>query len=159
MSLFCLDSHILIWGIKEEATPGQEPMVPKAKAFFEYLENDNAKVIVPSVVVAELLIKIPSSLHPMVTNLMQRTFIVPPFDLKAAMHFAKIWQEKKEQQVIQELDGTRQELKADCMIVAIAVAQNATCLLSYDDNLKKFAEGYIEVRKLPNLGYQTSLFK
>ena len=26
MSLVCLDTHILVWGIKEEATPGQEEL-------------------------------------------------------------------------------------------------------------------------------------
>mgnify|MGYP001594595056 CR=1 FL=1 len=33
MSLVCLDNHVLIWGIKEQPTKGQEDMVSRTKAF------------------------------------------------------------------------------------------------------------------------------
>jgi len=39
MKKVCLDTHILIWGVKGESTPGQEDMISKAKQFFKWLEN------------------------------------------------------------------------------------------------------------------------
>ena len=39
MSSACIDNHILIWGIRKEATPGQEPMILRAEFFLKYLEG------------------------------------------------------------------------------------------------------------------------
>lgn len=160
MSLVCLDSHILIWSIKEEATPGQETMIPKSKAFLRWLDDTDTKVLIPSVIVAEFLMRIPPEIHTTVNNLLQRDFLIAPFDVQAAAYFSKIWQAKKEQRIIRELISsgkTRQELKVDSMIVAIAVARGASCIYSYDEGLEKFANGYIDVRKIPELPEQESL--
>jgi hypothetical protein len=32
MSLIVVDTQILIWAVKREATPGQEPMIEKSRA-------------------------------------------------------------------------------------------------------------------------------
>lgn len=33
----CIDSHLIIWGIKKEASKGQEHMIEKAENFFNGL--------------------------------------------------------------------------------------------------------------------------
>lgn len=160
MKLVCLDSHILIWSIKEEATPGQEAMIPKSKAFLRWLDETNTRVLIPTVIIAEFLMRIPPDMHTTVSNLMQQDFLIAPFDTQAAANFSKIWQTNKEQKVIRELIAsgkTRQELKVDSMIVAIAVSRNAECVYSYDDGLKKFANGYIDVKQIPELPEQKAL--
>ena len=63
MSLVCFDNHVLVWGIKEQATPGQEDMIPRTKAFISKLQNDKVHVLIPSVVVAEFLMPIPPDMH------------------------------------------------------------------------------------------------
>jgi len=35
MAVVCLDSQILVWGIKQQATAGQEDMIPRANAFLK----------------------------------------------------------------------------------------------------------------------------
>lgn len=50
MKQFCIDSHLLIWGIREEAEQGQEDMILRTKAFFSDCKNNNIRIIVPSVV-------------------------------------------------------------------------------------------------------------
>jgi predicted nucleic acid-binding protein len=161
MEIICLDTHILIWGIKKDATEGQEHMVPIAESFIKSLDEERKiKVMVPSVVIGELLMRVPPEKHEEVNRLFYRRFMVPSYDIAAASCFARIWQEKKNvfPQLKEEFpDSTREELKADCQIVAIAVTHGARCIYSYDEKLTRFANGYIEVRKMPEAVEQMSV--
>lgn len=89
MSLICFDTHVLIWGIKEEAKEGQEDRIPLTKRFIDKLSADD-NVLIPSIVMAEFLIPIPSKQHAMVINLFKKKFIIAPFDALAASKFALI---------------------------------------------------------------------
>jgi hypothetical protein len=80
MDLVCFDTHIIIWGVRGRATSGQEDKIEKAKYLIGKCEKDNIKIIVPSVVVAEVLCALEPKLHNAVSELMHRKFIVPPFD-------------------------------------------------------------------------------
>lgn len=55
MKKVCLDTNILVWYIKRQATTGQEGFIPKADYLFEYFERKNIIVVIPSLVLAELL--------------------------------------------------------------------------------------------------------
>lgn len=163
MKTVCLDTHILIWSIKEQSSPGQEYMIPRAKKFLEYLESEKYIVLIPAIVVAELLMRVPPELHATVTNLLDRSFVIPPFDLQSSTYFARIWQDKQKQGIIKELQqnyqAQRDEIKADCMIVAIALSRGAECIYSYDKKLRIFANGHIEVEEIPIIPNQPSLFQ
>ena len=157
MSLVCFDNHILVWGIKEQATLGQEDMIPRAKALIKHLDEIHDHILIPSVVVAEFLLPIPSEEHALVLNLFNRSFLVASFDTAAASIFAKIWRSKKEQSVIDALakgGKTRTELRTDSQIVAIAVSQKAECIYSHDEALKSFAKDYIDVKEIPFIPQQ-----
>lgn len=160
--LVCLDTQIMIWGIKEQATQGQTDMIPRAKRFLVDLDQKGTKVIIPAIIVGELLLRVPPELHLMVLNLFQKGFIVVPFDLQAAAHFARIWQANNDAAVIQELSQedklTNRQIKADCMIVATAVAKGVDCIYSHDKGLRKFAKGHIEVKEMPDIPLQMDLF-
>ena len=162
MKNICLDTHVLIWAIKEEASPGQEAMVPIAKRFLRKLEEDKALIIIPSVVIAELLMSVPPQYHAMTINLFQKGYVVSPFDIQSSAHFARIWRAQEEKKIIAELlnnhQAKRQELKADCMIVATAVAKNAEIIISHDKKLKIFAGDHIPVSEIPRIPEQGSLF-
>jgi len=150
--MICLDTQILIWGVKEDASPGQEAMIDKAKLFVRSATENGDSLLVPSVVVGELLMRIPPDLHVMTINLIRRGFITAVYDLEAAANFARLWQERTDDGVIEELrkaGATRSEMKADCQIVATALAANATSIVSHDQGLKKFAGSEIKVIELP----------
>jgi predicted nucleic acid-binding protein len=163
LDLVCLDTQILIWGIQENAKLGQEDMIRRAQYLFRELSQARTKALVPSVVIGEFLLKIPASMHTMVLNLMREGFLTAPYDLQAAACFASLWQERDEGNIIRylrdELQATRAELRADCMIVATAIVQKASCIYSHDKKLKTFAGNAIQVIKLPreqdqlNLGF------
>lgn len=53
MKKVCLDNHILIWGVRGVATPGQEDHVERARQLCEDLDQSDSRVMIPSVVVAE----------------------------------------------------------------------------------------------------------
>ena len=162
-NLVCLDTHILIWGVKEEAEAGQEEMIDKAKRFLAHLEKDGINMLIPSIVVAEFLMRIPPELHTTIINLLSKGFMIPPFDARASAIFAAIWQDRQEKKIIEDLlknhHAKREELKADCMIVATAISRNAHILYTHDNKLMKFAAGKINVSDIPNIPEQRVLFE
>ena len=155
MDLVCFDTHIIIWGVRGKATRGQEENIEKAKYLIRKCEEDGIKIMVPSVVVAEVLCALEPRLHNAVSELMHRQFIVPPFDAQAALHFAEMWRNKKRPK--DESGISRAEMKADYMITAIAIARGAKCIYSEDTGLKKFAQDYIDVKPLPSVERQMSI--
>jgi predicted nucleic acid-binding protein len=147
MGLVCFDTHMIIWGIQGlNGTPGQEERIKKAEYLISLCEKDDVTIMVPSIVLAEVLCALDTRLHAEVAKLMNYRFMVPPFDGQAALQFAKIWQNKKPIP-----DISRQEMKADYMIIATALARKAECIYSEDKKLKNFAQDYIEVKPLPAL--------
>ena len=161
MALVCIDTQILIWAIKEESEPDQKDMIRRAKELIDRLDKSNRKMLVPSVVVGEFLIKIPTETHQTIINLLQRQFMIAQYDVPAASHYAKIWRAKAACDAVEELKRsgmTRQELKADRMIVATALANGAECIYSHDKGVKTFGEGFVEVRCVPETALQSTLF-
>ncbi len=147
--LVCLDTHILIWGIKGEVTPGQEEMVEIAQAFIQHLYSEKIKAMIPAVVVAELLMKATDENQRLeLINLFNKKFRVAPFDSMAAFRFSEIWQKNHENK---SEEDTRDKVKFDCQIVSIAVANQAKCIYTYDNGLSKFAKGFIQTEKMPDL--------
>ena len=128
MPIACVDTPVFIWGIKEQATSGQEEMVVKAKSLLQHLEETGVDILITSVSLGELLMVIPPDQHPMVRNLFSRSFIVADFDARAASIFAELWQQSQSDGVIEELKAsanTRDKIKADCQILAAAIAHEA----------------------------------
>ena len=152
MEIVCFDTNILIWGIKGEATPGQEEMISKAKNLIKNCQDEKKTIIIPSVVVAEVLPSLdPRDYNDFIT-LLKKNFIVPPFDTQAAAQFARMWRSNKGiRQEVMNQGVTRDEIKADCLILAIAVARGGWCIYTHDGPMKTFAQNYIEVRGLPDV--------
>jgi hypothetical protein len=151
MNLICFDNHVLIWGIKEQCIEGQEDMIARAKDFIDNLNNETL-VLIPSLVVAEFLMNVPPNLHAMVINLFSKKFVISSFDALCASKYTQIWQAHKsiaDAEILAKSGKTRAELKADGMIVAIAVANKAQCIYSHDKWVKTFSEGFIDVKEIP----------
>jgi predicted nucleic acid-binding protein len=161
MKQVCVDNHVLLWGLREVATDGQEEMIPRTKQFLKDCEETSTRILVPSVVLAELLTAIEPKYHALTTNLLEKGFSIAPFDAAAAQAFAKLWQQRKESGLVDRIraeDGaTRQELKADCMIVAIALVRKAEAIYSHDGKLRKFSDGLVPVLEVPRLQEQPGL--
>ncbi len=154
MAIVVLDTNILIWGLKRECTPGQEGMVKKAELFLKYLDDNENSVLIPSIVLGELLMNIPVEKHPKFISQIEGKFKIANYDAIAASCFARIWQDKKGDEGVKiikkNLSVTKTHQRADYLIIAIAVTRGAKCIYSHNTSeLKKFAEGYIDVKDMP----------
>jgi len=147
--IICFDTNILSWGIKQESTPGQEQNIEKAAHLISTCSEDGSIVIVPSIVIAELMSGVDAKIQDNILKGLSG-FRIVPFDLQAALLYAKIWT-KDARRKAKSLKITRTETKADSMIVATAIAHGAACIYSHDDGLGSFAKGHVEVRELPNV--------
>ena len=157
MKIICLDNHVLIWGIREQCTQGQEEMIPRTKRFIESIDSDTL-VLVPAIVVAEFLMPVPPELHAMVINLFNKNFIIAPFDALCASKFSIIWNKNKDGAKELLVGGeTKAELKADSLIVATALARKAECIYSYDKWVRTFAKGFVDVKDIPFIPEQKTL--
>lgn len=163
MGVVCLDTNVLIWGIKKEASPGREHMIPRAEAFIQHLTNKKTTMVVPSVVLAELLIKVPPEDHTDFIRLITDGFEVPTFDARVAARFAKIWTEKKDHPDLiaakQAGETTKNIVRADCMVVATALVAGASYVVTNNlRDLRWFADRHIEVLDIPETAAQLALF-
>lgn len=136
-------------------------MISRSKALIDRLDKTNKKLLVPAIVVGEFLIRIPAEAYQTTTNLIQRNFMVAQFDVRAASFYAKIWRAKQNKALLEELSAsgkTRQELKADRLIIATALANGAECIYSHDNGVIAFGKDFIDVRDVPPAPSQARLF-
>lgn len=162
MALVCIDNHVLVWGIRKTATPGQEGMIERTAQLLEYLDTMRTRVIVPAPVVAEFLTAIDESEHARVLQTLQEKFIIAPFDALAALATARVRRKNRqtrlEATIRAELqDVVRAQVAVDHMIVGIAVANKVDLLYTEDAALKRFAEPHVNVAGIPTLGRQLEL--
>jgi predicted nucleic acid-binding protein len=162
MSLIVVDTQILIWAVKREATPGQEQMIEKAARYLEHLDKCKDQIIIPSVVVSEFLANVPDEREAAVLKALEKRFMVIPFDTLAAVHAARIWRinSSGNASLVQQLkaEGFKNaKIKADIQIIATALARKAVRITTHDDGLIKNANGHIEAGPMPDLPSQPEL--
>lgn len=159
MNKASLDTMIMIWGIKREAIPEQFHKIEWAKTFIDSLEKSNSKIFISSVVLGELLCKVPPEKRKSLLKEIHRRFMVIPFDASSSLEYANVYYTKKvEPSTVENLEGMiRQHIKADIMIVASSVAANMSVLYTEDDSLAKIADGFIPVYPMYKVETQLSL--
>ncbi|MGI9952323.1 PIN domain-containing protein [Moorellaceae bacterium AZ2] len=152
--IVCLDTHILIWGIRGEAKAGQEFQIVRTKSLLKKLEEERHRIIIPSPVLAEFLLGVPYDRYAAIMSVLNK-FIIAPFDAKAAFEFARLWKNKNKGRSLAEevrlaLNGRgREAIKVDCQIVSIALSRGVDVIYSHDEGVKHFAEGEIRVLEVP----------
>ena len=162
MEVVCLDTQILYWGIIGKAAPGAESFIAPAIDFLKWLNDQDVRVVVPTIVVAEMLVPIPEYDHPDVLSKFRADWMIVEFDLRAASIFARMRYDhvvNKRMQDIRSLhpDVTKKELVADVMIIATAISHGATKLYSHNVDMRKLAEGHIVVQSFDDVQFQISM--
>lgn len=163
MDIACIDTQILFWAIIKSPPKGNEHLVSTATDFIKWVEEQQYRVIVPSIVIAELLIPVPPEDHPTVMAQMTQDYRIIPFDLVAAQKFAELRRSHIIKNRLHHLidsnrpGATREALKADVMIIATALVNNAKVLFSHNKDLRKLAEGYIETKSFDDVSFQRSM--
>jgi predicted nucleic acid-binding protein len=146
-----VDTMVMIWGLKK-VNPRTTPqnvaeMCERAAILFQNLKNQ--RIIVPTIVVAELLCGIAPKDHGSFVAEIQQRFFCPPFDLGACALSAKLWQFHKGLPDEEKITS-RPLLKADIMIVATAKTAGARRFYSHEPTCRKLAqEAQMEALPLP----------
>lgn len=139
MSHVALDTMILVYGLRTKSPPpGDRELCRRARILLAQLDEEKATVIVPSVVVAELLVPIPSDKHGDFIHELNRRFICPPLDLQAASAAAALWQ--RHRQLPKREQTQRTLLKADALIVATAKVAGAVRFYSHERKCRSLAK-------------------
>jgi predicted nucleic acid-binding protein len=147
MAMVCFDSHVIIWGIKRQASSTQQEMIERAEALIKQCEENKDTVVVPALVVGEVLCNLPLENQPQLFKVLNENFMIVPYDMRAARHNAKIWQEQELlRQELRKADVPRQAIKADIAILSTALAYSCETLYSGDKDLIKLAQKYIRVK-------------
>lgn len=144
MSLVCFDSNFVVWGVKRQATPGQEDNINKAVFLLDQLGGEDKQVVIPSIVLGEVLASFPPELQSAFVAMLEQNFIVAPYDSVAAVQYARMWQNRAQNRA-RDTAHTRDETKADYMIAAIAVVNGCEAIYSNATGLRRFASEHIRV--------------
>ncbi len=159
----CIDTNIIIWGVKKECTAGQEDMMEKTKFFFDWVQNNKINVYITSITLAELLCNMDETKQNDFTKIITNTFPIISFNANTATIYGKLWLTGKEKKLLEQaknkqIDTNRQRMKVDYQIVACAIAANCDALFTHDKGLQYFADDKIKVYQITNIPPDLKLF-
>ena len=163
MLTVAVDTQVIIWNIEGKPTDGREEMPYVARKVIQHLEDGGAHLVVPTVVVAEVLCGIPVEKHAIVTKALTKNFHIQPFDLAAATLAGRIRRERYDDGTLKPYykenpDVTKNQVTADCKIIATAHVAGANYIVSDDrKTLHNIAEGVIDTRTLTDFSFQGDL--
>ena len=155
--MICLDTHVLIWGIKEEASQGQEEMVQRAKSYIRHQDEQGIDLMVPAPVVAEAMIRGDVDQLRTIRTIIERSFFIAAFDSPAAFLAAELERGRGVAKLLEEGKAPRSHIRIDAQIAAIAIVQNAEEIISHDPHMRTVAQNRIPVIELPDIPEQGSL--
>ena len=155
--MICLDTHVVIWGLKGEATSGQEGMIHRTKQFIKHQFEEGNDLMIPAPVVSEVLIRGTTSQLQAVRDLMERSFFIPSFDMPAAYLAAELERSREAVELIDSGQAPREHIRVDTQIAAIAIIQNAEMIVSHDPYMRRIVHSRINVIEVPDIPEQETL--
>ena len=152
--MICLDTSILIWGVRGFASRGQEHVIGRAERYIRWLRLKNERVMIPTPVLAEYLVGATATeLHH--GEIFEMGFEMPPFDIPAAKITADLIRDTDLIKTIEKEHGVpHQCVKTDAMIVGIAIHRKVERIVTTDNDfrvLERIARGRITVSKMPEI--------
>ncbi len=165
--MICLDTTPLIWGMQvdEHADEYKRTCMERTKAYLDVLAKARTMIMLPTPVVMEYLTGIPESAHVETLRQLRTFFQIYPFDELASLIAAGMAISPTYKRVVADVSGQttytretiRQFVKVDAMIIAIAIARGAECIISADPHLQALASERIPVIPVPNIDIQLDL--
>lgn len=166
MAIVCLDTPVISLAVLPHPQVDDERKIPLAKDFVKWLdETEDVNIILPTTVVAELFVVVPPDEQPATLKAFSSWAIVE-FDLKAALIYADIRrrfiQARKGGEINRaDYNKTRNEINADTIILATAIAHGAESLYTFDDGFVAWAtdiaSDHITVQHVEDQNFQRQL--
>lgn len=150
MKKVCLDTNILVWGVKETANAGQEKNIPRAKFLFEYFDAKKITVIVPSLVLGELMGNVTDDdEREKIFDYISKNFQVVMHDTVASIEFAKM-RVSLDAKNIKQYANTNSIPKCrminDYNICSVAVADGCDAIFTHNlKDFEKFIDGKMPI--------------
>lgn len=156
MPVICLDTNVIIWGVKGEYSSDQDEMVGRSKRLLRRLKEEKHTLVVPAIVLAEAMVNLPPEQHSLFLERVQKRFAISPFDAGASSQFARLWATYKDHPLAREAaanqERTRAMMKADCMIIATAMNVGAFRIYTHNiKDFKRFSVPGIDVLDIPDI--------
>jgi len=147
--LVAIDTNILVWAIRKEGPPEK---LKRAAWLIHELDDVDAQIIVPTIVVTEYLRPYAHQYHAEQVAVLESRFNIMPFDVKCASWAARLF-DRGQPMREKEVEGRRNLLNADSMIIATAYVNGAERIYSDNEDFRDLA-GTIQnwsVMELPNI--------
>lgn len=158
--MICFDTCILIWGIQGAGTTNgnSNPMIARTRLYIQSLRESREKIMVPAPALAEYLQGLSPNQAKEQQAEMEALFFVPAFDVRAANIAADLararWKSVKQGSAEQ-----RQCLKTDFLVVATAIANRASVIITDNEaDFNGIASGKVKVSNVPIVARQGPLF-
>lgn len=148
--IVCIDTQALVWAVRRQGTPAE---LDRGQLLFERLQEDNAQVVIPSIVIAEYLVPSEKKLHPSIIEAINRRFLIKPFDVHCASLAAELFKSGKPMRPNGVPFG-REILRSDTLIIATAVVHKAKVFYSDDGDCRALASTVMDARPLPTFREQ-----
>lgn len=162
--MICLDTGPVIWAIQGQSDPERPHMPAKMKAYLRQLRNQDHRIMVPTVVLAEFLTGFSDDRKRLeMLRIMSEEFVIAPLDAQAAAKAAEI--EFTRRPVISELqaEGHRKcSIKADVLVLSTAITRGAVAVVADDkhmESISRLSGGLIDVLGVPETFEQGSLLE
>jgi len=157
--IVCLDNNITAFALRDDAHPDDAEKAKKARALITYLDEQEKIILLPTPVITECLVPVEVHEREPVLKVINK-FMIGAFDMAASIKCAEMMHAitPAEKEFKEDKEITKAQMKFDYMIAAIAIVNEAECIYSEDEGLRKFCKGHIDVRGIPDLPEQTSLF-
>ena len=146
-----LDTNILIWGLLQSGdTPEAQKMVEKATSYLDKAAKEGQPMAISIVTVGEVLVCISPEEREKFIAILQKNFVILPYDLAAAKKAAEIFSEIFGK-MKSSYKGQRGLLRQDIQILASALANgNTSVIVTEDSGFKDMARHYLTVIELPD---------
>jgi len=158
--MICFDTMVLIWGVQGKAAPGQEEMVARTKRYITSLNDENERIMIPTPALTEYLQGFDTAERKQQLKALEKNFFIPSFNLPAAYLAAGLARRAQESGV-KPKHASRQEVKTDVQIIATAIVNNASKIITNNtDDFQKLAEladGRIQISDIPDVHEQQDL--
>jgi predicted nucleic acid-binding protein len=141
--MIAIDTQVMIWGFKRTATPNRQHMLAKAAELFRQISEQRDRILIPSLVVSEALVKYSDADRAAVLAAIGKRFFIAPFDARATTIAARLYADEATWKASRAAVGnTRQCIKVDISILATVAAFNIHTFYVEDDPLFDLAKRY-----------------
>jgi predicted nucleic acid-binding protein len=147
----CFDTAPLIWAIRGESARGQESQIEKTRRYIEQLTRARKQLMISAPVLAEYLVGASATeFHEL--EILKRGFQTPVLDIASARLAADLQRGNAVRAIQDDFGLPRQCIKIDALIIAIAITNKASKIITNDPHFSALARGMIPISSVPETG-------